>query len=260
MDRTDALSRYEEDGYVIFRGVLDPELVAEANYHVDWLLERNPELRPEDLGHELARTDPFWIRLVSDSRLVDIGELFLGLNIGLFATHYICKPPKTGRAVQWHQDGAFWPLDPVEVITLWVAITDSSPENGCLRVIPGSHRTSLSEMREAPADSVLSAEIAVDVDESEAVDLVLAPGDVSVHHPSMHHASEPNTSDRWRRGLTVRYIPTTTRITDPDAASPFLLRGSAPEGLNRFLPFPAHDPRVHMAFRGDESWPGHRGS
>ena len=257
MDRQDARRRYDKDGYVIFREVLDPDLVAEANDHVDWLLERNPGLQPEDLGHELARSDPFWIRLVSDPQLVDIGELFLGSNIGLFATHYICKPPMTGRAVQWHQDGAFWPLDPVEVITLWVAVTDSTPENGCLRVVPGSHRTPLSKMRETLGNSVLSAEIAVDVDESDAVDLVLAPGDVSVHHPLMHHASKPNTSDRWRRGLTVRYIPTTTRITDPAAASPFLLRGSAPDGLNRYLPFPAYHPDVHMAFRGADSWPPH---
>lgn len=258
MNSKDARRRYAEDGYVIFRGVLDADLVAEANDHVDWLLERNPGLRPEDLGHELARSDPFWIRLVSDARLVDIGELFLGPNIGLFATHYICKPPNTGRGVPWHQDGAFWPLDPVEVITLWVAITDSAPDNGCLRVIPGSHRSPLSEMRETAGNSVLSAEIAVDVDESDAVDLVLAPGDVSVHHPLMHHASDPNASDRWRRGLTVRYIPTTTRITDPEAASPFLLRGSAPDGLNEFLPFPGYDSDAHMAFRGAESWPDHR--
>lgn len=258
MDSNEARSRYSEEGYVIFRDVLDPELLAEANRHVDWLLERNPDLQPEDLGHELARNDPFWIRLVSDPRLVDIGEMFLGPDLALFATHYICKPPLTGRRVSWHQDGAFWPLEPVEVITLWVAITDSTPENGCLRLVPGSHRSQLSEMRESSGDNVLSAEIAVDVDESEAVDLVLAPGDVSVHHPAMHHASEPNTSDRWRRGLTIRYIPTTTRITDPAAGSPFLVRGSAPEGLNEFLDFPTFDPAEHMAFEGAGSWGAHR--
>ncbi len=239
MDRTDVIDRYTEDGYVIFRDVLSSEVVERANRHVDSLLAANPELRPEDLGHELARRDPVWFGLVSEPALLDIAGAFLGPNIALFATHYICKPPRTGRAVRWHQDGAFWPLDPPEVITAWVAVTDSAPDNGCVRVIPGSHRLPVAEMQPVDGDAVLSEEIAVDVDEDAAVDLVLAPGDVSVHHPSIHHASQPNTSDRWRRGLTARYIPTSTRITDPAAASPFLLRGVAQAGVNDYLDAPA---------------------
>lgn len=238
MDRTEIIDRYATDGYVVFRDVLDAQRVAEADRHVDSLLTDHPDRRPEDLGHDLARNDPFWIGLVSEPSLVDIAEIFLGPDIALFATHYICKRPRTGRAVKWHQDGAFWPLDPADVITAWVAVTDSAPDNGCLRVVPGSHLGEVSAMRPVDGDAVLSEEIAVEVDEDAAVDLVLAPGDVSVHHPSIHHASQPNTSDRWRRGLTIRYIPTSTRITDPQAASPFLLRGAARVGINDYLDFP----------------------
>lgn len=239
MTHTDAVQRYREDGYVVFRDVLDAELVAEADRHVDWLLARHPELGPDQLSHHLAKNDPFWIRLVSDDRLLDIAQAFIGPDIALFATHYICKPPRTGRAVLWHQDGAFWPLDPMDVITLWVAITDSDPENGCLRVIPGTHTMELKGMRDRrDVESVLGQEIDDQVDESRAVDLVLESGDVSIHHPNIVHGSEPNTSDRWRRGLTIRYIPTSTRITDPEAASPFLLRGRAIEGINSYLPRP----------------------
>ncbi len=98
MTRThDATRReYEEDGYVIFRSVIDPDLIATANQHVDWLLERNPDLGPDQLGHELARNDPFWYRLVSEPRLFDIAEILVGPDIPLFATHYICKEPRTG--------------------------------------------------------------------------------------------------------------------------------------------------------------------
>lgn len=242
MTRTEIVDRYAIDGYFVFRDVLGADMVAAANRHVDSLLANHPERRPEELGHDLARTDPFWIGLVSEPSLVDIAEIFLGPDIALFATHYICKPPWTGRAVRWHQDGAFWPLEPPEVITAWVAITDSTPDNGCLRVVPGSHLGEVSAMRPVDGEAVLSEEIAVDVDEDAAVDLVLAPGDVSVHHPSIHHASQPNTSDRWRRGLTIRYIPTSTRITDPGAASPFLLRGVARPGVNQYLDLPPAGP------------------
>jgi len=74
-DRTSAaLRQYERDGYVIFRNVLDAGLIAQASQHVDWLQQRHPELRGEDLGHELVARDPFWVRLVSDDRLLDIAE------------------------------------------------------------------------------------------------------------------------------------------------------------------------------------------
>src|SRR5690349_8344514 len=92
-DRQAALSQartqFDQDGYAIFRGVLDPGLVAESSAHIDWLMAHNPDLRPELLGHTLVQHDPFWVRLISDDRLLDIAEQFIGPNIALFASHYI---------------------------------------------------------------------------------------------------------------------------------------------------------------------------
>ena len=87
------------------------------------------------------------VRLISDSRLLDVAETFIGPNIALFASHYISKPPTDGRPVLWHQDGSYWPLAPMEVTTLWLAVDDSTPANGCMRVIPGTHRMELHEMQ-----------------------------------------------------------------------------------------------------------------
>lgn len=239
--------RYDEDGYYIFRNVIDADLIAQADRHVDWLLAKHPELQPFQLGHTLARSDPFWHRLITDSRLLDIAEIFLGPDLAVFATHYICKEPRTGRPVLWHQDGAFWPIEPMRVITQWLAITSSTPDNGCLKVVPGSHKSNLLDMIDATEDAVLPKEIPVDVDERDAVEFVLEPGDLSVHHPAIFHGSDPNTSATWRRGLTIRYIPTSTRIVDADGASPFLARGLAVPGLNDYLPTPAADPDQRMA-------------
>ncbi|MDJ0769698.1 MAG: phytanoyl-CoA dioxygenase family protein [Ilumatobacter sp.] len=239
-ERAAAPSSYEQAGYAVHRGVLDTELVARADRHVDWLLASNPELRPDQLGHRLARTDPFWYELVADDRLLDVAEEYIGPDIALFATHYICKEPRTGRRVPWHHDAGFWPLDPMDVVTLWLAITESTPDNGCLGVVPGSHRSPPVELVESGRDEVLGREVPVDVDPSTVVLLTMAPGDVSVHHPAIIHGSEPNRSDRWRRGLTIRYIPTTTRILDDDAAAPFLLRGTGDE-RNTYLPVPSPD-------------------
>lgn len=250
-------SKFEQDGYVIARNVLDADLIAEASEHVDWLIEKNPNLRPENLGHTLMPDDPFWLRLVSDDRLLDIAAQFIGPDIALFASHYICKPPRTGKRVAWHQDGSYWPLEPMEVVTLWLAVGDSTPENGCMRVIPNTQNKRLlrrNEMEE-DNDSVLGTGIARDqIDEDGAVDLILNAGDVSIHNPAIIHGSNANESDMWRKGLTIRYIPTSTKITNPDHQLPFMMRGNNGNSANDYLPMPKFDASRHMSFRGCEAW------
>ena len=249
-------AQFDRDGYAIFRNVVDADLIGEASNHIDWLLARHPELRPEQLWHTLVPGDPFWVRLISDDRLLDVGELFVGPNIALFASHYISKPPYEGLPVLWHQDGSYWPLEPMEVVTLWLAIDRSVPENGCMRVIPGTHSVALQEMRQrTDVENVLSSEIdPALVDESRAVDLVLEPGDVSVHLPNIIHGSNANNSPMRRAGLTIRYIPTSTRITAEPWPYSFLVRGSAVPGVNDYQPWPKYVAGTHMPFRGCEAW------
>jgi phytanoyl-CoA hydroxylase len=255
MSTSATAEQYRRDGYVIYPGVIDRELAQEASGHVAWLQDRHPDLRPEQLGHLLVAEDPFWVRLVSDPRLLDIAEAYVGPSIALFASHYICKPPWSGQPVLWHQDAAYWPLEPMEVVTLWLAVDPSTPENGCMRVIPGSHRRELHALRaNTEVESVLGSESATDVDETQAVDIILAPGDVEAHHPRILHASSANTSPQRRCGLTIRYIPTATRITSEQQPYPsaLLLRGAP--GVNQYQPWPGYEPGQHYPFRGSGKW------
>jgi phytanoyl-CoA hydroxylase len=248
---------YRRDGYVVERKVIDAQLVEEARSHIDWLLRKHPDTRPEQLHNDLMRDDPFWVRLVADDRLLDVAERFIGPDIALFASHYIAKRPFDGQAVLWHQDGGFWPLEPMQVVTLWLSLDDVDAENGCLRVIPGTHRLELQASHERKdVDNVLGAEMDLArVDEEKAVDVDLRPGDVEIHHPNLIHGSHANTSSRWRRGLTIRYIPTTTRIiSDTPFPSAFLLRGKAVDGINRYQPWPGYEQGKHMEFTGQEEW------
>lgn len=252
---TDSLkAKFERDGYVIARNVLDPELIAEASLHVDWLVKKNPGVRPENLGHWLLPDDPFWLRLVSDARLLDIAQQFIGPDIALFASHYVCKPPRMGQRVAWHQDASYWPLEPMEVVSLWLAVSDSTTENGCMRVVPGTQTGKVLEMEE-DKESVLGTRIVRgSVEEKKAVDLVLKAGDVSVHHPTIIHGSNANESGVWRKGLTIRYIPTSTKITNAEQQLPFLMRGGRGKSANEYLPKPKFDASRHMAFRGSADW------
>lgn len=246
---------YDQEGYVIVRGAVEPELAAEAHDHVQWLLKQNPDIRPEQLHHRLLAQDPFMWRLAGDERMLDIAQHFIGPNIALFAAHYIAKPPQDGQEVLWHQDGAYWPLKPMDVVTLWLAATDSTPENGCMRILPRTQHTEFMQLHEQKdGKNVLGSGIDLSqVDLTDAVDIVLQPGDVSIHHPNILHGSNANISDRWRSGLTLRYIPTTTRIM-MSKAQPFLLRGQAVEGINHYLTPPKFVEGAHMPFRGWEQW------
>jgi phytanoyl-CoA hydroxylase len=252
-----AKQKYDQDGYAVFDNVLDSDLMKDTKEHIDWLITKNPGVRPERLGKDFVKDDPFWVRLVSDDRLLDIAEQFIGPNIALFASHYISKPAFDGHPVLWHQDGGYWPLQPMEVVTLWLAVDDSLPENGCLRVIPKTHTLQLqAHKKNTEVESVLESEVDPSlVDESKAVDLILKSGSVSVHHPNVIHGSNANHSPLRRCGLTIRYIPTSTKIiTEKQWPCAFLLRGEAVPGVNEYLPKPKYTAERHMHFRGCESW------
>ncbi|MCY3778775.1 MAG: phytanoyl-CoA dioxygenase family protein [Chloroflexi bacterium] len=256
---SDLRKHYDEKGYVIVRNAIDADLARESAEHVHWLAQRNPDVRPERFMHDMLVTDPFMHRLVSDDRLVDIVEQFLGPNIAMWAAHYIAKPPRRGQKVLWHQDGCLWPLEPVEVTTIWLAGTESTRENGCLRVLPGTqdiHLLSRHEQISAQdGKNVLGTTVHPSlIDDEDVVDLELQPGDVSVHNPRIIHGSDANDSAKWRIGLTLRYIPTSTRVlSEPNCA--ILVRGEPDSSNNNnYAERPVYDPDVHMPFRGMDDW------
>ena len=201
------IDQYYTDGFVILRDVIDAQLIQECREHVEFLQKKFPSIPGEHLHHPIMRNDPFWIRLVSDPRLLDLvsifGSSFIGSeeNIALFSSHYFCKPAKTGMPVLWHQDGntppvpsiripffdfihifflgSYWPLKPMNVLTMWLAIDDSDTENGCLQVVRGSHREELAKLNDdISVQNVLGSYTHrdQDIDPEKVVDIVLKPG------------------------------------------------------------------------------------
>ena len=142
----------------------------------------------------------------------------------------------------------------MEVITIWFAVTQSVRANGCVRSIPGSHQLGLQTHASERGDDILLNPVdPLALDESQAVDIELEASDISVHHPLILHGSEPNRSETWRRGGSIQYMPTTTRVTVA-WQSLFLFRGDPVEGVNDYLPLPSYIEGEHMPFRGCESW------
>ncbi|KTR97197.1 phytanoyl-CoA dioxygenase family protein [Pantoea dispersa] len=228
---------FEQNGYCIYRRVLDPDIALKHVQHFHTLTDMHPDIEPDEISSHLLQHDTEWYKIISSPELVNIANELLGDNIAHFYSRYFAKKPDTGREVPWHQDGAYYPLDPIRLCTLWLSLTDSTPENGCLKVIPGTHKYDLHALKEAKDErSILKRVMDITgIDTTGVVHIKTQPGDVVVIHPNLLHSSDINRSDKWRIGLAIRYIPTDVKITweslygEPwDCA--FHLRG---EALNR---------------------------
>jgi phytanoyl-CoA hydroxylase len=242
-------AEYRESGYTIARGVVESAVVDQARRHAEWTVESHRHLTSEELHKKpLWLEDPFYLYLVRQPGMIDLARKLAGPDLAVFATAYIVKEPGNSPAVLWHQDGSYWPLEPMEVCTLWLAITPSTLENGCMRVIPKTHSMDLQDLKTRTdtrnlLDSSLDDNL---VDESHAVDLILNPGDASVHHPNIVHGSAPNDSkDMWRLNLVARVISASTRVTDADWPGVFHLCGKKREDVNTYLPDPVWNETQH---------------
>ena len=154
-----------------------------------------------------------WLEFACDPELLDLAEAVLGPDIILWGTTVFGKPAGSGKATPWHQDAAYWPIRPLATCTIWVALDDSGPDNGCLRVIPGSHRSRdhLKHHTDNRGDYTLNKELdPVEFEESEARDIVLKAGQVSLHDAYLVHGSKPNRSGRRRAGYVIRLMPSTS--------------------------------------------------
>ncbi|MCZ7648628.1 MAG: phytanoyl-CoA dioxygenase family protein [Planctomycetota bacterium] len=219
----DQTAFFKQQGYLLYdRPVFAPEKFERLKRHFEeqlplWQATAGKGKTPEamDVPHfsDLALFE--W--LLADE-VLDLVEPLLGPDIMLWSSHFICKPAGTGKRVPWHEDSAYWGnrLDPMEVVTVWLAVDPSTSENGCMRVIPGTHGNGYSDYDpvEAPEKHVFHREIRRGrFDESKAVDCLLKPNTCSFHHAKTIHGSNYNTSAIRRCGYTMRYAPASSKFT-----------------------------------------------
>jgi len=170
---------------------------------------------------------PWLYDIVTSDRILDAVEPILGPDIFCWSAGFFHKRPGDGNYVSWHQDATYWGLSSPDVLTAWFAFTPSTPESGCMRVVSGTHKTQLKHEDKFDDANMLSRgqEIAAEVDESEAIDIVLKPGEMSLHHVLLVHGSGVNKSKLPRVGFAIRYIPTRLRQVAGASDSATLVRG-----------------------------------
>lgn len=203
------LRQYREQGFTRGDALLDEEQLAQLRAQIDREIDRLPAgQRPENMP-SLHYENDFLRELFLSDDLIDIAEQILGPDIALFTTYVISKRPGDGLAVNWHQDAAYFPIEPMETFTLWLAVDDSTKENGCMRVLPGSHQPRTLRPHETRINDGSTLPLSLDGPEPPgAVDVELQAGSYSVHDCYLVHGSRPNVSDRRRCGITIKYVPT----------------------------------------------------
>jgi chlorinating enzyme len=203
---------YRRNGYLLYHHQLfsDAKLEKLTAIFEEHLADKGSKLSDElDTPHF---RDPRLLEFLLSDEVLDLVEPIIGPNIGLWSSHFISKDPHTGRATPWHEDSAFWNgrLSRFDgLVTVWLAIDRSTRENGCMRVIPGTHRNGFSEY--APVDqagNTFQRGIVDVVDESQAVYFELERGESSLHDSRIVHGARPNTSPNRRCGYTMRYFST----------------------------------------------------
>jgi ectoine hydroxylase-related dioxygenase (phytanoyl-CoA dioxygenase family) len=175
--------------------------------------------------------------------LLDAVEDVLGPDLLCWNSSFFTKEPRGPGFVSWHQDATYWGLSEPDVLTAWVAFTPSTRANGNMRVVPASHRAPAPHVDTFHPHNLLSRgqEITVEVDERDAVDIVLDAGEMSLHHVLMVHGSGANPSDDRRIGFAIRYVPTRVRQTGGPRDSATLVRGIDAFGHFELEPRPDTD-------------------
>lgn len=214
---SEQLARYRSQGFLIYDEPVFPatSFAALKELFEDKLARLDRSVRPEAMDTPHI-TDPRLFQWLFADEVLGLVEPILGSDIALFSSHFISKPRGDGRRVPWHEDSAYWDgvLTPMEVCTVWLAIDPSTRENGCMKVLPGTHHGGFSDYEEVDTSvNVFPREIVESQrDGSRAEYLELQPNQASLHDGRIMHGSDANTSERRRCGYTMRYISTRTRF------------------------------------------------
>ena len=204
------IDQYHDQGFISPIRVISEQ---EA-YSIKKELEKVEAEFPEEINAEsrnnLHLSFAFLDALAHNQIIVDAIEDLIGPDISLWASVMFIKEPSSKHYVSWHQDATYMGLDSTNFPTPWVALSPSNKETGCMTMIPGSHKTKIQAHDDTFAENniLTRGQVIPNVDESKGVDLILKPGEMSIHHGAIIHGSQPNKSKQRRIGFSLQsYMP-----------------------------------------------------
>ena len=257
----DLVSSYGRDGYAFpFRAMSADEARA-YRARLEACERRNGGPLKSNMRQKIHLLFTWAAELVRTPAILDQVERLIGPDILCWNTNLFVKEPHDPAFVSWHQDSTYWGLDPADVVTAWLAISDAPVQSGAMRFLGGSHGVQIAHRDTFDGDNLLSrGQVAeMDIDETRAVDVPLKAGEFSLHHIRLMHGSKPNTTGDRRIGLAIRYLPPHVR-PEKSANAATLVRGQDSHGHFRLEPEPVSDLDAAALTAHDRSMNGHIGA
>ncbi len=203
------ISHYRDAGYALFR---QPVFSLQQFARLKSIFEEDMERYGEDNLDTIHFRDARLLEFLLSDDVLNLVEPLVGPDIGLWSSHFISKPPHVGKATPWHEDSSYWNgriSTMAGICTVWLAMDGATPENGCMRVIPGSHTNGFSEYEAVdPGSNIFGLQIKPElIHEDAAVYFELKPNECSLHEARLIHGALANHSNTRRTGYTMRYFP-----------------------------------------------------
>lgn len=241
MDSAKLTDQFSRDGYLIIPRLYTREECAALKTEIRRVLDevrREAEAAgrdPDVIAHTgvyvgLAARSPMFREALRDPRLLDVLEAVMAPNIAFLSDKAVFKSATTEYASPWHQDYAYWLGS--HKFSVWVALDDVTPENGALKVLPGSHRQFVSHQNEEGENRFNNRVRPEDIDESRAVTASMEAGGAVFFHDLTLHASHPNTSGAER----YVWIPTYRDAQAEDPPYSFAVAAAPVRGEGQALP------------------------
>ncbi len=229
----DQVAQYHRDGFFAPVTVMDAAQAAGYRKRFEVYEQANGGWYELSKGQKLYLLQTWVAELVRHERVLDAIEDVLGPDILCWGVSLFVKDARNPAYVSWHQDSTYWGLSRPDVVTAWIALSPTTRESGCMKMLPGSHRMDQMPHRDTLAANNLltrGQEIQVQVDESQAAFIELEPGQISLHNIRTVHGSEPNRSNDRRIGVAVRYIAPHVQQLNAPRDSAWLVRGEDRHG------------------------------
>jgi len=217
-------SQFEEDGYFSPLRLFDKSTALSYREILETVEQKTGSLNYRYKIHTVVEMA---YKLASNKELLDSVEALLGPNILLYNTSFVIKEPHSKAHISWHQDLTYWGFNDDKQVAAWIALSDATEENGCMHMIPGSHKGGqLPHRTTKDSNNLLHHGQTIEgVSEEQSRCIPLKAGEASLHHGWTMHTSYPNKSDDRRIGLTINYISTDMFQTQTEHDSAMLVRG-----------------------------------
>jgi ectoine hydroxylase-related dioxygenase (phytanoyl-CoA dioxygenase family) len=233
---TEQLEQYKEQGFFVVRDLFDRNEVDEMLAECESILRgeygelfagavkidpgSTAEIKAErKVSAVVERSAVFRKYLLKDAlvrRLQDI----LSPDILLYRDILMLKPAVVGSKMPWHQDSNYWAIAPADLCSVWTALDPATLENGCMRVIPGSHKLDLIQSKSQSGNGPLEDD---QINVADAIDVPMEPGSSLFFHSRLLHGSEPNHSTQSRRAFITSFMSARSRLTRDEGRSRFFL-------------------------------------